>query len=194
LLAQDYISGIFVDDKLGKFAGTLPTSAINFSGKATTPLPAIVVSFRSFSAGCDQPLLCTVEIADTGLQQGQGIHGSFSRADTMNFMAAVGPDFRKQFADENPVSNADIGKTIADILGLRIKDKGQLRGRAVFEAMPNRPALNIAAATHTEQSEPSADGLRTVLVTKSVGDTRYFDVAGFPGRTVGLPPGDRVSR
>ena len=38
--------------------------------------------------------MCAVEIADTGLQQGQGMHGSFSRADTMNFMAAIGPDFK----------------------------------------------------------------------------------------------------
>jgi hypothetical protein len=35
-------------------------------------------------------------------------------------------------------------------------------------------------------SEPTAQGLRTVLETQRVGDTRYFDAAGFPGRTVGL--------
>jgi len=28
------------------------------------------------------------------LRQGQGMHGSFSRGDTMNFMAAIGPDFK----------------------------------------------------------------------------------------------------
>jgi hypothetical protein len=192
LLAQDYVSGIFVDDRLGKFPGTLPTSAINLVGKAVTPHPAIVVNFRSFSAGCDEPLLCTVEIADTGLQQGQGMHGSFSRADTMNFMAAIGPDFRSEYVDENPVSNADVGKTIGKILGLKSKDNGHLVGRVVDEAMPG--GAKVTAATRTEQSEPGAGGLRTILVTKRVGDTHYFDVAGFPGRTVGLPLGDKASR
>ena len=94
LLAQDYVSGLFVDDDLGHFPGTLPLSAINLKGSARTPRPSIVVNFRSFSTGCDEPVLCTVEVADTGLQQGQGMHGSFSRADTMNFMAAIGPDFK----------------------------------------------------------------------------------------------------
>jgi arylsulfatase A-like enzyme len=123
LLAQDYVSGLFVDDSLGKFAGTLPLTAINLKGSALTPIPAIAVNFRTFSTGCEQPLLCAVEIADTGLQQGQGMHGSFSRADTMNFMAATGPDFKAGFGDEAPVSNADVGKTLARILGLRIKVK-----------------------------------------------------------------------
>jgi hypothetical protein len=120
------------------------------------------------------------------------MHGSFSRADTMNFMAAIGPDFKSGFVDESPVSNADFGKTIARILGLQIKDKGHLVGRVIDEAMPDGSAVN--AVSRTEQSEPSAGGLRTVLVTKSVGDTRYFDVAGFPGRTIGLPPGEKASR
>ena len=61
----------------------------------------------------------TVEIADTPLQQGQGMHGSFSRAETLNFMAAIGPDFKSRFVDPAPVSNADIGKTIAHVLGCR---------------------------------------------------------------------------
>jgi hypothetical protein len=35
-------------------------------------------------------------------------------------------------------------------------------------------------------SEPAANGLVTVLDMQMVGTTRYFDAAGFPGRTVGL--------
>ena len=34
------------------------------------------------------------QIADTVLRQGQGMHGSFSRGDTYNFTAAIGPDFK----------------------------------------------------------------------------------------------------
>ena len=98
-LAQDYTSGIFVNDELGSIPGTLRLSQIGLEGGARTPTPAIVVSFRSFSTGCQRAELCTAEIADTVLQQGQGMHGSFSRADTWNFMAASGPDFRKAYKD-----------------------------------------------------------------------------------------------
>ena len=127
LLAQDYVSGIFVDDDLGAIPGTLPLSAINLKGAAKMPTPAIVVNFRSFSTGCEQPVLCTAEVADTALQQGQGMHGSFSRADTMNFMAAIGPSFKRGYVDEVPVSNADVGQTLARLLDLKIPFRGSLR-------------------------------------------------------------------
>jgi arylsulfatase A-like enzyme len=184
LLVQDYASGLFVDDDLGDFAGTLPLSAINMKGSARTPHPTIVVNFRTFATGCAEPVMCTVEIADTGLQQGQGMHGSFSRAETMNFMAAIGPDFKRGFVDEAPVSNADMGQTLARLLGLKIPFKGGLLGRVVEEALPNGAMPVVTAATL--RSGPSAAGLQTVVEYQQVGQTRYFDAAGFPGRTIGL--------
>jgi hypothetical protein len=195
LLAQDYVSGLFVDDDLGPIPGALPLSAANLYGQAVTPRPAIAVNFRSFDTGCGEPLRCTVEIADTGLQQGQGMHGSFSRADTANFMAAIGPDFKTGFADPAPVSNADIGKTIARILRVTPADKGKLVGRVLDEAMAAGGGAP-QAARETVASEPSPEGLRTVLELQRVGDTRYFDAAGFPGRSVGLSggsPGQRAA-
>jgi predicted AlkP superfamily pyrophosphatase or phosphodiesterase len=184
LLAQDYISGLFVDDKLGKIPGTLPMSDINMEGKAVTPTPSIVVNFRSYVAGCDVPTNCSVEVADTVLRQGQGMHGSFGRGDTMNFMAAIGPDFKAGYVDALPVSNADVGATAAKLLGLTPKPHGELIGRVMTEAMPN--GATPKATTDTIKSSPSADGLRTVLKLQRVGSQRYFDAAGFPGRTVGL--------
>jgi arylsulfatase A-like enzyme len=184
LLAQDYVSGLFVDDDLGEFAGALPLSAINLKGTARTPRPTIAVNFRSFATGCAEPVLCTAEVADAGLQQGQGMHGSFSRADTMNFMAAIGPSFKRGFVDEAPVSNADMGQTMARLLGLKIPFKGGLRGRVVEEALPG--GAMPAVTTDVVRSSPSASGLRTVVEFQQVGTTRYFDAAGFPGRTIGL--------
>src|SRR3954454_13184652 len=70
LLDQDYVSGIFVDDDLGKMPGTLPLSQLGLRGKAVTPRPAIVVNFRSYATGCDEPTNCSVEVADTVLRQG----------------------------------------------------------------------------------------------------------------------------
>ena len=183
LLAQDYVSGLFVDDSLGRFPGTLPLSAINLKGRAATPTPAIAVNFRSYASGCAEPSTCTIEVSDTVLQQGQGMHGTFSRADTMNFMAAAGPDFKRGFVDPAPASNADVGKTIAQLLGLKIADKGKLVGRPLTEAMPNGAVPKFTA--QTLRSHP-ANGLVTVLDWQAVGRTRYFDAAGFPGRTFGL--------
>ena len=184
LLAQDYVSGLFVDDALGSLPGTLPLSAIGLKGSAITPIPAIVVNFRSFSTGCAQPERCTAEIADSTLQQGQGMHGSFSRADTANFMAATGPDFRPGYIDRVPVSNADVGMTAAAILGLQIAPHGSLLGRVVGEAMRGGTAPP-AARSDVVRSQP-AGGLSTTLRVQRVAAVQYFDAAGFPGRTVGL--------
>jgi predicted AlkP superfamily pyrophosphatase or phosphodiesterase len=184
LLTQDYVSGIFVDSKLGKFPGTLSLDDIALEGSAITPHPAIAISFRSFDTVCGEPARCTVEVADTVLQQGQGMHGSFSRADTWNFMAMQGPDFKSHFVDPAPVSNADLGRTIAQLMRLEASDRGKLVGRVLSETMPGGTMPEVSSRVVT--SEPAANGLITVINMQQVGDTRYFDAAGFPGRTVGL--------
>jgi arylsulfatase A-like enzyme len=185
LSQQDYTSGIFVDDALGKIAGTLPLSAIALKGAAVTPTPSIVVNFRSFSTGCADPTTCGVEVADTTLQQGQGMHGSFSRADTRNIMAAQGPSFRQHFESNAPASNADLGRTIAHLLGLKIADKGQLTGRVLGETLPNGAMPSVQSSV--VRSDPDSAGHVTMLLMQSVGAIRYFDAGGYPGRTLGLP-------
>jgi Type I phosphodiesterase / nucleotide pyrophosphatase len=184
LLTEDYVSGIFVDSKLGKFPGTLSLDDIALEGSAITPHPAIAINFRSFDTICGEPVRCTVEVADTVLQQGQGMHGSFSRADTWNFMAMQGPDFKSEFVDPAPASNADIGRTIAQLMHLDGSDKGKLLGRVLTEALPGGALPDVSSRVIT--SEPAANGLVTVLDMQQVEETRYFDAAGFPGRTVGL--------
>jgi predicted AlkP superfamily pyrophosphatase or phosphodiesterase len=184
LLEQDYVSGLFVDDKLGRFPGTLEMSQLGLKGKAVTPNPSIVVNFRSYVAGCEEPTNCSVEVADTVLRQGQGMHGSFGRGDTMNFMAAIGPDFKAGYVDALPVSNADVGMTIAQLLDLHPAGAGGLTGRVMSEALPN--GIIPKAADGTIVSKPAANGLQTVVKYQHVLSQRYFDVAGFPGRTVGL--------
>jgi arylsulfatase A-like enzyme len=184
LLDQDYVSGIFVDDKLGRFPGTVEMSQLGLKGKAVTPNPSIVVNFRSYTSGCDEPTNCSVEIADTVLRQGQGMHGSFGRGDTLNFTAAIGPDFKAGYIDPLPVSNADVGKTIAQLMNLRANSNGGLEGRVMSEALPG--GIIPKAADGSIVSKPAANGLKTVVKYQRVLSQRYFDVAGFPGRTVGL--------
>jgi hypothetical protein len=99
-------------------------------------------------------------------------------------MAAIGPDFKTGYVDALPVSNADVGATAARLLGLTQKPRGKLIGRVITEAMPN--GATPRAFSGTVKSQPSANGLRTVLKFQRVLEQRYFDAAGFPGRTVGL--------
>jgi Type I phosphodiesterase / nucleotide pyrophosphatase len=184
LLEQDYVSGLFVDDKLGRFPGTLPMSEIALAGKAVTPKPSIVINFRTYVEGCNEPTNCSVEVADTVLRQGQGMHGSFGRGDTMNFMAAIGPDFKAGYADALPVSNADIGMTAAKLLNLHQTAEGGLIGRVMSEALPN--GVTPKAVEAKLVSKPAANGLQTIVKYQRVLSQRYFDAAGFSGRTVGL--------
>src|ERR1700730_2728034 len=184
LLEQDYVSGLFVDDELGRSPGPLPMSQLNLKGTAATPNPSIVVNFRSWSSGCEEQTNCSVQVADTVLRQGQGMHGSFSRGDTLNFTAAIGPDFKSGYVDALPVSNADVGATAAKVMGLLQQPKGHLIGRVMTEAMPNGATPQAYAGS--VKSKPAANGLRTVLNFQRVGTQRYFDTAGFPGRALGL--------
>jgi hypothetical protein len=107
-------------------------------------------------------------------------------------MAAIGPDFRRGFVDTAPVSNADIGVTMAHLLGLQISRKGNLVGRVIREAMLGGRMPRVSA--HTRRSPAGTNGPQTVLIYQQVGSTRYLDAAGFPGRTVGVPDGNAVSQ
>jgi hypothetical protein len=95
-----------------------------------------------------------------------------------------GPDFKSRFVDPAPTSNADLGRTIAQLMQLDVSDKGKLVGRVLSEALPNGELP--AVTSHILISDPAPNGLATVINLQMVGDTRYYDAAGFPGRTVGL--------
>ena len=187
LTRQDYVAAIFVDDALGRIPGALPLSAIGHVGAARTPRPAIVVSFRSWTTGCARPETCVVEVADGDLQQGQGNHGSLSRADTHNMMAAWGPDFRRAYADPLPVGNADWAPTLAHLLKLDLHPRGKLTGRVMAEALA-RGGAGPKAAMHIERSTAAANGFTTVLDVQTADGRRYYDAGGAVGRTFGLRP------
>lgn len=185
LTAQDYVGALFVSDDLGNIPGALKFSDIGLIGSAKTPRPAIYVSFRSTSTGCANPELCTVINNDSGLQQGQGSHGSLSRAETHNFMAAQGPDFKSGFIDPSPVSNADIAPTLAHILGFDLKPVGSLNGRVIAESLKDGQA-SVPTEAIVKRSQPAANGFVTVLEAQSAEGETYLDAAGKPGRVVGL--------
>lgn len=178
LAQQDYVGGIFVNDEYGKIPGTLPASAVRLIGSSPLPSPTIAVTFKTFSIDPKDPLMSTVQLTDYALQHGQGMHGGFGRALTLNFMAAFGPDFKKHFVDQSPVSNADIAPTLAQILALQLASKGKLKGRVLQEALvgglPSVPFKHRSAT-----SDAAANGKATVLVYQQAGEQVYFDEACF---------------
>jgi hypothetical protein len=74
--------------------------------------------------------------------------------------------------------------TIAQLLGLHASAAGGLQGRVMSEALPN--GITPKVAENKLVSKPAANGLQTILRYQRVLSQRYFDAAGFAGRTVGL--------
>lgn len=178
LAKQDYVGGLFVNDEYEKLPGALPSSSIGLVGSSLTPTPTIAVTFKTFSTDPKDPNMTGVQITDYVLQHGQGMHGSFGRANTFQFMAAIGPDFKKKFVDQAPVSNADIAPTLARILGLELAGKGNLKGRVLQEALAGGPP-SISFERRTAISQGAANGKKTILMYQQLAKQLYFDQACF---------------
>lgn len=184
LRKQNYVGGIFVDDSFGPIPGALPLSTIGLVGDTNLPTPAIALNFKTFSTDYSDPFMTRVEIADSTLQEGQGMHGSFSRGDTYNNMAAYGPDFKRGFVDIAPVSNADITPTVAKVLGLSLPSNGDLRGRVLKEALVGGDFVFPWDIQFRIRKSRKGDGFRTVLAYQVYKGVRYFDAACLASRYV----------
>ncbi len=178
LTRQDYVGGIFVNDEYKNVPGALPSSTVRLIGSSLTPSPTIAVTFKTFSTDPKQPIMSGVQITDYVLQQGQGMHGSFGRANTSNFMAVIGPDFKKQFVDQAPISNADIAPTFDQILGFDVAANGKLKGRVLREALAGGPPW-VSFHRRTAISEGAANGKTTILMYQQLAKQVYFDQACF---------------
>lgn len=180
ILSQlDYIGGVFVDDAFCPAAtdcpGTLPLSAIGLVGSSHVPRPAIVVTYKVFNK-VPGDLQSAVQVSDTTLQEGQGMHGGFGRDQTFNNMAAIGPDFKSGYTDEMPMGNIDIVPTLAKILGIEMPSVGSLKGRVLQEALANGESSKPGAGK-TLVSAPADDGTRTLLEFQETSGVRYYDRA-----------------
>ncbi len=194
LARQDYVGALFVDEEsCGRIAGALPLRAIGLVGSARLPRPSIVVAFRSFALDAQDPTMSAVQVADTQLQQGQGMHGGFGRDSTLNTMLAWGPDFRRGFVDPLPVGNADIAPTLARVLGIALPSRGALHGRVLEEALSDTTAAAVTPARRARAraaalrpapqrrsvSARTAAGHATVIEYQEFDGRRYVDTACF---------------
>jgi Type I phosphodiesterase / nucleotide pyrophosphatase len=176
LATFDYVGGIFVDDQFCPIPGALPLSSIGLVGSSPLPRPSIVVAFKVFYVNLGD-LQTAIQISDTSLQEGQGMHGGFGRDSTLNNMAAIGPDFKRGFQDGAPVSNADIAPTIAHLLGFDLPAKGKLVGRVLSEALKGND--DKADFTSRHVASPATNNRETILEFQELGGERYYDRACF---------------
>ncbi len=169
---------MFLDDSFGRLPGTLPLSSINLVGATGLPTPTIALAFKTFATDPNNPLQTTVQIADSGLLQGQGMHARLGRDNTFNNMAAIGPDFKSHFVDISPVGNAAIVPTLAQILGFQLSSNGDLKGRVIAEALKGGP-FAVLFEREAFISQRAASGQSTALEFQRVGSRLYFDKACF---------------
>jgi len=185
LATQDYVGAIFVDDQYGPIPGALPLSSINLVGNAQTPRPAIALGFKTFYLD-PTDLQTAVQIADSGLQEGQGMHGSIGRDNTFNNMAAIGPDFKAHAVIRTPIGNADIAPTLAYLLGVTLPSQGNLKGRVLHEAIKHE-TRQATPQFLVSVSGKAGTGKSTVLYYQKAGDQLYLDEACFTSAKVKAP-------
>ena len=110
------------------------------------------------------------------------MHGGFGRDSTYNNLAAISPDFKKNYSDDAPVSNADITPTLLYVTGIAWNTNGVLPGRVMEEALSGKTEAG-AIPRKTAISE-SVMGSRTVLEFQEYGASgTWTRRAWFPGPT-----------
>src|SRR5262249_21419612 len=117
--------------------------------------------------------------SDTGkidsFTTGMGMHGAAGLREIHNFAAAVGPDFKRGFADQSPTANVDIAPTIAHVLGLSPKlGPGSISpsGRIMSEALKGEGSYVGTAHAFIMQTELQLQG---VMTTTTLRFTRLAD-------------------
>jgi arylsulfatase A-like enzyme len=150
---------IFVGDRYGEIAGTLPMSLINTETSAAGRAPDIIVSF-SYDEKVSVAGVAGTSYASSVNRRGD--HGSFSPTDTRISLMASGPDFKAGFTDPLPTANVDIAPTLARILRLGMP---AAQGRVIEEALVAGPPItDYAVSTRTHRSSIKT-GLRVKLPT-----------------------------
>jgi arylsulfatase A-like enzyme len=160
---------IFVSDRHGEIAGTLPMSLIKAEPAEGGRAPDIIVSF-AFDENVTVAGKAGISYASSVNRRGD--HGSFSTTDTHISLLASGPDFKPGLQSRLPTANVDIAPTIARLLKL---DMPNVQGRVLEEALQGGPpASDYAVANRTHRSS-TRTGLTVKLPTDL--DGRAIDPA-----------------
>ena len=150
---------IFVSDKYGEIAGTLPMSLIKTENSGSGRAPDIIVSF-SYDENVAVAGRSGVSYASSINRRGD--HGSFSPTDTHISLIASGPDFQSGLYDTLPTSNVDIVPTVARILQLSMP---AVQGRVLEEALQGGPPVGEYAVLNKTHRSSTRTGLTVKLPT-----------------------------
>jgi len=148
---------IFVSDRYGDIAGTLPMSLIKTENGGRAP--DIIVSF-SYDETTAVAGKSGVSYASSVNRRGD--HGSFSPTDVHISLMARGPHFKLGLRDPLPSANVDIAPTVARILGFSMPDA---QGRVLEEALEGGPALTEYAVSNKTYQSSKQTGLSMRLPT-----------------------------
>jgi arylsulfatase A-like enzyme len=148
---------IFVSDKHGKVAGTLPMSLIGTEHTGTGRAPDIIVSF-SYDENVVVAGKSGISYASSVNRRGD--HGSFSPTDTHISLLAYGPAFKSGLYDTLPTANVDIAPTVARILKFSMPD---VQGRVLEEALQGGPRVTEYAVLNKTHRSSTKTGLTMKL-------------------------------
>jgi arylsulfatase A-like enzyme len=144
---------IFVSDKYGEVAGTLPMSLIKTENSGNDRAPDIIFSF-SFDENVAVAGKSGISYASSVNRRGD--HGSFARTDTHISLLAHGPDFKAGLYDTLPTANVDIAPTVARILKFSMPD---VQGRVLEEALQGGPHVTEYAVQYKTHRSSTKTGL-----------------------------------
>ena len=150
---------IFVSDKYGEIAGTLPMSLIKTETSGSGRAPDIIVSF-SYDENVAVAGKSGVGYASSINRRGD--HGSFSPTDTHISLMVGGPDFKSGLFDTLPTGNVDIAPTVARILRFSMPD---VQGRVLEEALQAGPPISEYAVLNKTHRSSTKTGLTVKLPT-----------------------------
>jgi len=150
---------IFVSDKYGEVAGTLPMSLIKTENSGNGRSPDIIFSF-SFDENVSVAGKLGISYASSVNRRGD--HGSFARTDTHISLLAHGPDFKSGLYDTLPTANVDIAPTVARILKFSMPD---VQGRVLDEALLGGPRVTDYTLLNKTHRSSTKTGLTIKLPT-----------------------------
>lgn len=124
---------------------------------------------------------------------GMGMHGAAGAREIHNVGAAIGPDFKRVFLDQNPTANIDVAPTISRVLGLMINagpGGAYPTGRVLTEALTGGSSYAGASHAFTTTTELMLQGVEaiTTLRLTRLGDRIYLDDSSVDRKPLGSSP------
>ncbi|MGH7780911.1 MAG: alkaline phosphatase family protein [Candidatus Binataceae bacterium] len=124
---------------------------------------------------------------------GMGMHGAAGAREIHNVGAAIGPDFKRVFLDQNPTANVDIAPTITRVLGLMINagpGGAYPTGRALTEALSGESSYVGASHAFTMTTDLTLQGVEAItkLRLTRLGDRVYLDDSSVDRKPLGSSP------